>query len=90
VVAQVTSSMNEITVLFFATLRQQVGSKAVKMTVPETMDVGSLKQQLSRDFPDLQPSLGTVLVAINREYAFDEAIIPPQAEVALFPPVSGG
>ena len=82
--------MNDITIMFFATLRQRAGVKAVQLTVPSTMDVGALKQQLGRDFPDLQSSLATVLVAVNREYAFDEAIIPPNAEVALFPPVSGG
>ena len=45
---------------------------------------------LADDYPDLQSSLGTVLVSINREYAFEEAVIPLNAEVALFPPVSGG
>lgn len=32
----------------------------------------------------------TRLIAVNREYVFDAAPIPPDAEVALFPPVSGG
>jgi molybdopterin synthase catalytic subunit len=30
------------------------------------------------------------LVSVNKEYGFDEDIIPDGAEVALFPPVSGG
>ena len=30
------------------------------------------------------------LITINREYAFDEAVVPTDAEIALFPPVSGG
>jgi len=30
------------------------------------------------------------LVAINKEYAFDQEEIPQGAEIALFPPVSGG
>jgi molybdopterin converting factor small subunit len=33
---------------------------------------------------------GNVLVAINHKYVFDGAIIPDQAEIALFPPVSDG
>jgi molybdopterin converting factor small subunit len=32
----------------------------------------------------------TVLVSINHEFADDEQMIPEGAEVALFPPVSGG
>lgn len=31
-----------------------------------------------------------LLVAINKEYAFDGEQIPANAEIALFPPVSGG
>jgi molybdopterin converting factor small subunit len=32
----------------------------------------------------------SVLITINREYAFDDAVIPIDAEMAMFPPVSGG
>ena len=76
--------------LFFATLRQRAGTKEVELEVPEALDVGGLLQRLAGDYPDLRSSLGTVLVSINREYAFEEAVIPLNAEVALFPPVSGG
>jgi len=42
-------------------------------------------------FPQVVPALGgSVLVSVNREFAFDDQIIPEGAEVALFPPVSGG
>ena len=76
--------------LFFATLRQRVGTKEIQLEVPEALDVRGLRQRLAGEFPNLQSSLGTVLVSINREYAFEEALIPLNAEIALFPPVSGG
>jgi molybdopterin converting factor small subunit len=38
----------------------------------------------------LSPARNSMLVAVNREYAGDDQIIPAGAEVALFPPVSGG
>jgi len=82
--------MNRIRVLFFATLRQRVGTKEIELEVPEALDVRGLMQRLAGEFPALQSSLGTVLVSINREYAFEEALIPLNAEIALFPPVSGG
>ena len=82
--------MNRIKVLFFATLRQRAGMKSLDMDIPEGTDVRALKEQLARDYPSLEESLKTVVVALNREYAPDEAIIPAQGEVALFPPVSGG
>jgi molybdopterin converting factor small subunit len=31
-----------------------------------------------------------MMAAINREFAADEQIIPLDAEIAMFPPVSGG
>ena len=82
--------MNKIKVLFFATLRQRAGTKEVELEVPDALEVRELLQRLAGEFPDLESSLGTVLVSINREYAFEDAPIPPNAEVALFPPVSGG
>ena len=51
---------------------------------------GILKQQLIQLLPSLESSLGSTLVSVNREFAFDGDLIPPGAEVALFPPVSGG
>jgi len=34
--------------------------------------------------------MASTLVSVNREFAFDENVIPEGAEIALFPPVSGG
>jgi molybdopterin converting factor small subunit len=30
------------------------------------------------------------VISINREFAFDDSVVPENAEVAMFPPVSGG
>jgi molybdopterin converting factor subunit 1 len=76
--------------MFFATLRQRAGISSVELDVPQTIDVAALKKRLAQDYPGLTPSLDSVLTAINHEYAFDETAIPNGAEVALFPPVSGG
>ena len=54
------------------------------------MTVQGLKDRLARDYPNLKQAMESVLVSINREYAFDEAILSEAAEVAMFPPVSGG
>jgi molybdopterin converting factor subunit 1 len=82
--------MNKIKLLFFATLRQRAGMKSIELDIPEDMDVGGLKEHISQAYPALQESMRTVLIAINREYAFEDAVIPAGGEVALFPPVSGG
>jgi molybdopterin converting factor subunit 1 len=82
--------MNKIKVLFFATLRDRTGMKSVELEVPAGMTVQALKDKLSSDYPNLKESMKTILVSVNKEYSFDEAAIPQNAEVALFPPVSGG
>lgn len=82
--------MNHIKLLFFATLRDRAGTKSMEMDIPDTMTILQLKEKLGADYPNLKESMKSVLVTINREYAFDEAVVPLNAEIALFPPVSGG
>ena len=84
------SEMNRIKLLFFATLRDRAGTRSMDLEVPVEMTILQLKEKLGADHPNLKESMKSVLVTINREYAFDEAVVPPNAEVALFPPVSGG
>ena len=82
--------MNNIRVLFFATLRDRAGTKSLDVEIPDGLTVQGLKDKLAGEHPNLKESMKSVLVTINREYAFDEALIPPEVEVAMFPPVSGG
>lgn len=82
--------MNRVKLLFFATLRDRAGTKSMELEVPADLTVQGLKDKLSNEFPNLRESMSSVLITINREYAFDDAVIPPNAELAMFPPVSGG
>ncbi len=82
--------MNRIKLLFFATIRDRAGTKSLEMDIPADMTIQGLKDKLSTDYPNLKDSMKSVLITINREYAFDEAVVPSNAEIALFPPVSGG
>ena len=83
--------MNKINLLFFATLRSLTGLKSIELELPPESRVADLKLVVADRFPQVAPALvDTVLVSINREYASDEDPIPAGAEVALFPPVSGG
>jgi molybdopterin converting factor subunit 1 len=83
--------MNHIKLLFFATIRDRAGGvKSMEMDIPADMTIQGLKDKLSTDYPNLKESMKSVLITINREYAFDEAVVPSNAEIALFPPVSGG
>lgn len=82
--------MNRLRLLFFATLRDQAGTRSVELDVPEGTTVEALKQLLAQQFPALKASLVTAVTAVNREYSREDAVLPENAEVAFFPPVSGG
>ena len=82
--------MNRIKLLFFATLRDRAGTRSMELEIPPDLTIQGLKDKLSNEYPALKESMSSALITINREYAFDEAVIPPEAELAMFPPVSGG
>jgi molybdopterin converting factor subunit 1 len=82
--------MNNIKILFFATIKDKAGTKSMDLDIPNEMTIQQLKEKLANEYPNLKDSLKSVLMTINREYAFDDAVIPFNAEIALFPPVSGG
>jgi molybdopterin converting factor subunit 1 len=82
--------MNRIKLLFFATIRDRAGTKSLELEIPDDLTIQGLKDKLASDIPNLKESMKSVLITINREYAFDEAVVPPNAEIGMFPPVSGG
>lgn len=82
--------MNNITVLLFATLRDRARTGSLEMEIPSHTTVATLRVMLGERFPSCEGFANHSLVAVNREYVFDELEIPGGAEVALFPAVSGG
>jgi molybdopterin converting factor subunit 1 len=82
--------MNNVKTLFFATLRDRVGVRSVEVQIPAQTNVAGFKNILVEKFPALNGFVNHALVAVNQEYSFDDAMIPNDAEIALFPPVSGG
>ena len=82
--------MNKINILFFATMRTRAKRSSLELEIKSDATVAELKEILVAEIPALEASLHHTLVSIDREFAFDEDIIPEDAEIALFPPVSGG
>lgn len=82
--------MNNVKTLFFATLRDHVGVRSVEFQIPVQMNVAAFKKLLIEQYPVLRGLMGHMLISVNHEYVFDDALIPDAAEIALFPPVSGG
>jgi len=83
--------LNRIKVLFFATLRDKAGVRATELDILPGMTIYQLKAKLIEQFPNIDWQLMEhCLASINHEYRFDEDEIPAAAEIAFFPPVSGG
>jgi len=81
---------NKITLLLFATLKELIGSNRLEIEVNDGDTVAGLKKKLLEQYPMIKPHLHNVVVSINQEFAFDADLIPANAEVGMFPPVSGG
>ena len=82
--------MNKVKILFFATMRTRAKRSSIHLELEDNVTVAALKEIIIAQIPALEASLHHTLVSINHEFAFDEEIIPQGAEIALFPPVSGG
>ena len=82
--------MKTVYILFFATLKEHAGVARAELELAEEANVAVLKAKVAQRFPLVAPLLGHALVAVNQMYAFDADPVPAGAEVALFPPVSGG
>lgn len=77
-------------VLFFATLRDKAGGRSLDFELPPGTTVADLKARLVEEIPALGEALSISLTAVDQEYAADDQVIPDGAEIAFFPPVSGG
>ncbi len=74
----------------FATLKEKAGQPEITVTLGDGMTVRQLREVVGREYPHLAELALRSVVAVNREFAFNEDTIRASDEVALFPPVSGG
>ncbi len=77
-------------VLFFATIREKTGVRETIIDFENGATILDIKVILIEKYPSLKLSMDSVIVAMNHEYAFDEYLVVNGAEIAIFPPVSGG
>src|SRR4030067_276518 len=77
-------------VLFFATLREITGVRETTVDFPRGANIADIKALLLAKYPNLKTSMDIIIMAMNHEFACDENLVPDGAEIAIFPPVSGG
>ncbi|WP_428820336.1 molybdopterin synthase sulfur carrier subunit [Microbulbifer sp. MCCC 1A16149] len=81
-----------IKVLFFASLREQLGCDAIEVPADELGSVADLRSTLAGKGEAWQTALSNeqLQVAVNQELSNMQAAISDGDEIAFFPPVTGG
>lgn len=79
-----------IRVKLFAAAKQLAKAESIEMELPDPVTVLALRTAIGERYPQLAHVVKHAMIAINREYAGNAMPIPPDAEVACIPPVSGG
>lgn len=87
--------MNTIRILYFARLREVFGCAEESVTLPENVRsvadlTGWLASTRGGAWAEELGGKKVFRVAINQDMVRGDAVIPDGAEVAIFPPVTGG
>lgn len=80
----------KIQVLFFGLTHDLTGFDREQVNLPEGETLGNLWHVYERRFPRLGEMAGSLLAAVNQEFAGRSQVLHEGDEVAFLPPVSGG
>lgn len=80
--------MVPVRILLFAGLAETCGARALELDLALPATAAELRRAAQERYPQLA---GRVFrVSVNARYAADQDPVPPGAELAFLPPVSGG
>ncbi|AOW76736.1 molybdopterin synthase sulfur carrier subunit [Colwellia sp. PAMC 20917] len=81
-----------IKVIFFAALREQLGSAGTEISADLATTVAEVKVALGEKNNDWQDYLtnNSLLCAVNHQMVNNDFLVKAGDEVAFFPPVTGG
>ncbi len=80
----------QITVRYFASIREVIGLRSEVRDVPESMTAGALLDQIVREHPEIEGLRRASRIMLNQDYAEPDQLLSDGDELALIPPVSGG
>ena len=80
----------KLQVHLFAAARQWAGAEAIALDLPAESNVADLRREMLARLPRLTAFGPQLRFAVNAQYADDATPIPPNADIACIPPVSGG
>ncbi|MFQ5532685.1 MAG: molybdopterin converting factor subunit 1 [Candidatus Methylomirabilales bacterium] len=79
-----------VNVKLFAAAREIVGEGEVSLDLTDGSTVGDLMEHFFTRYPELKRISGSLLLAVNREFAERTVRLEEGDEVGVIPPVSGG
>ena len=80
-------------VLFFAGLRELMGESVIELDIDTSLTVAELKTLIRLPTGESLASWSqrqSLLAAVDQAMGSDATVVDPGAEVAFFPPVTGG
>ena len=80
----------ELTVLYFAQVRQAAVSSSEAIEVEEGAALSDVVEEVVRRHPGLEPFRSSLLLTRNQEWAKPGTPVQEGDEIGLMPPVSGG
>jgi molybdopterin synthase sulfur carrier subunit len=79
-----------VTIRLFARLVDIVGAAELSREIAADSTIGTVWQQIVREFPDLAAYERSISSAVNADYARMNQAVTDGDEIAFLPPVSGG
>jgi len=83
-----------VSLLYFAWVRERTGSDGETLDLPDGVTtIGALLDWLARRSPahaSALPDRSALRIAVDQQFADDTTPVHSGAEVAIFPPVTGG
>ena len=76
--------------LLFASIADKAGVRRISLPCEAGDTVATVRDRLVERYPQIRPSVPTLLYALNEEYVKEWEPVPGGATLALIPPVSGG
>lgn len=80
----------KIRIKLFARCHELVGTRESELETYSGITTTELKKQIENHFPKLRSYMGSLLIAVNGEFADNNQVLEEGDEVALLPPLSGG
>lgn len=85
----------KIRIQLFGALREASADGYIDLDIPEASTIAGMRERLARHLAEHAPQIGASLVqrsafANDSEILRDHDAVPPDGQLAVLPPVSGG